>query len=57
MEARQHLALIEVEEAGLIRPDLMHVHVVEAGIDELPDRRDVPLGVGTARDVLGHLFD
>ena len=31
----KHLTLVEVHESVLIRPDLMDVHVIEAGLGEL----------------------
>ncbi len=34
----EHLALVEVDESVLIGPDLMDVHVIEAGLGKLPNR-------------------
>lgn len=40
-DCRQHASSIELEKAGLIRADLMHVHVAEAGTGRLRQCVDV----------------
>src|SRR5689334_16031444 len=52
-ELRQHLVLVEVEEAVLLVTDLVHVDVLVAGVEVLADCLDVALGIGAARHQLG----
>src|SRR5918992_2914610 len=51
--ARQELLLREAEEAFLVGPDLVQIHVVEAGVRVLLDLFEVLLGVQTANDLFG----
>jgi hypothetical protein len=44
--------LVEVDEASLIRPDLVHVHVVEPRIGEALDAREMSVAIGAADDSL-----
>src|SRR5436190_22793301 len=56
-EARQDLALVEVQEPLLVGTDLVHVDVRVAGVLEALDHLEVAIRVGAARhelvDVLG----
>lgn len=48
--------MIEVEEAWLVRTNLMQAYAAKTCFCVLPDRREGRLKVGTADDPLGHLF-
>src|SRR3954452_7821403 len=52
-EGGHDLALVEPEEAGLVRSDLVDMDVVVPGLVPGPDRREVALRVRTAGDHLG----
>ena len=49
-EFRQNRLLIEVEEAVLIRADLMHVDVIETSVDEFLNRVQMRLRIIPADD-------
>jgi hypothetical protein len=49
-ELRYDLMLIESEEGLLIRPHLMNVYVVEAGLGVFLNLREMPLRIGSAKD-------
>src|SRR5688500_12082572 len=50
-------ALVEAEEALLIRANLGDRHLAEAGLGERAERLDVALGVGPARRALRGVLD
>src|SRR5215211_2668091 len=55
-KARQDPPFIEPEETLLIRPNLVDVQMIIAGVDERLNSRHVPLGIGAACDHLRHLL-
>src|SRR5919199_1839718 len=54
VQARHDLAPVEVDRLLLVVADLVHEHVVVAGVHELPELGEVRLGVGPAGHQLGH---
>src|SRR5687767_12914890 len=56
LELGQDFVGVEPEEAVLVRPDLVDVDVVEAGVGVLLDLGPVPLGVRSADHQLGHVL-
>src|ERR671916_1276084 len=56
-DAIAQLALVEAEEAVLVRADLCDGHLVEAGVGEALERLHVPVRVGAARRALRGLLD
>lgn len=51
-QSREHLTLVEAQEALLIRPDLVDEDLVEPGSGERGDEVEVPLGLRAEDDVL-----
>jgi len=54
-EPRNDLALVEAQEAVLVRPDLVDVDVVEAGVPRRRGSLEMPLRIGAADDGRGDI--
>src|SRR2546421_45265 len=56
LQLGEKLVLEEAEEPVLVGADLVDVHVVEPGVEELPQAREMPFRVGPSRHALGQFL-